>query len=393
MLIVRCTAKLLGRLRALPEPSSAPSTTRLGDWYATILPMRPSHLVLLVSEVSRLTVVLPARELPTLARRIPDAIARVLQDLGVDPGTIDEEREAMTDVSFDRTASRSVLGTMNEFVLHLGLMRDAHPAMTEHAMSMKLGRVLVTTPSHDYQHPAEFTAKFLQSPPGRPGPPGTTTRREPTVKRTVSIYELKITLRDTRPPIWRRLRVRSDVTLLKLHTILQFVMGWMDGHMHQFVAKDKVYGRVDPEFPESENEKKVLLSQVLIKPKDSLVNDYDFGDGWEHTVVLEQVLAAAPGGKYPYVVDGKRACPPEDCGGTGGYGRLLEVLGDPKHSEHAEMVEWVGGSFDPEAFDVGEINLGFHAGWYLPAAADSPRSKTALPRQTTLNLGAPRRRG
>lgn len=212
------------------------------------------------------------------------------------------------------------------------------------------------------------------------------------MKSSASIYELKITLRDTRPPIWRRLRVRSDVTLFKFHSILQFVMGWMDGHLHQFMARNKVYGAVDLELPERENEKKVLLSQVLRKPKDSLVYEYDFGDGWEHAVVLEQVLEAAPGGKYPYVLAGKRACPPEDCGGTGGYGRLLAVLADPKHPEHAEMVEWVGGSFDPEAFDVGEINRGFHGGWSLPPAADAPRSTTTLPRQTRLKLGAPRRR-
>ena len=107
--------------------------------------------------------------------------------------------------------------------------------------------------------------------------------------------------------------------------------------------------------------------------------------------MLEQVLEAAPGGKYPYVVTGKRACPPEDCGGTGGYQDLLEVLADPTHPEHAELVEWVGGSFDPEAFDVGEINRGFHGGWY-PPAADAPPSKTMLPRQTSLKLGVPRRR-
>ena len=163
MLIVRCTAKLLGKLKVQPEPAfSPPATTRLGDWYATILPMRTSHVVLLVSESTRLPFVLPARELSTLARRIPDAIGRVLRELGVDSGVIDEELEAMAEVAFDRTASRSVLGTMNEFVLHLGPMRDAQPTMTEHAMSMKLGRVLVTIPSHGYQHPAEFTVQSLQ---------------------------------------------------------------------------------------------------------------------------------------------------------------------------------------------------------------------------------------
>ncbi len=212
------------------------------------------------------------------------------------------------------------------------------------------------------------------------------------MKSPARIYELKVTLRDTRPPIWRRIRVRSDVALSKLHTILQFAMGWMDGHMHQFVAQAKVYGKVDPEFPECENERKVLLSQVLRKPKDGFVYEYDFGDGWEHTVVLEQVLDAELGAKYPYVVDGKRACPPEDCGGTGGYEHLLEVLDDPRHPEHADMAEWVGGSFDPEAFDVGEINRGFHRGWSPPPSTEASTSKRALPRQRKLKLAAPRRR-
>ncbi len=146
-------------------------------------------------------------------------------------------------------------------------------------------------------------------------------------------------------------------------------MGWMDGHMHQFVAGTKTYGRVDSEFSEWENEKKVRLVQVLRKPKDSLVYEYDFGDGWAHAVVLEQVLEMEPGGKYPYVVEGKRACPPEDCGGTGGYEHLIEVLADPRHPEHADMAEWVGGSFDPEAFDAGEINR---------RPAKRPASGTAL---------------
>ena len=392
MLTVRCTAILLERLKLRPPDVAVPTSTALGDWYATILPLRPSHLVLLVNETTRLPVVLQARELKTLDRRIPEAIANVLRDLGVDPEGVAREKQAMAEVSFGKTANRSVLGTMNEQGYYLRHARDAHPTMTEHALSLDLARMLVTIPGHGYQHPGEFTARVLgiAEPTARPHnlPPG----GDIPMKSPASIYELKITLRDTRPPIWRRIRVRGDVTLFKLHSILQYVMGWTDSHMHQFVRGAKTYGKVDREFPECENEKKVLLSQVLHKPKDSMVYEYDFGDGWEHVVVLEQALEAQPGGKYPYVVEGKRACPPEDCGGTGGYERLLHVLAQPRHPEHAEMVEWVGGSFDPEAFDAGDINRGFHGGWYLPAAPDAPRSKTALPRQTKLKLPAPRSR-
>jgi hypothetical protein len=294
MLIVRCTAKLLDRLKVPPLASPVPSSTALGDWYATILPLRPAHLVLLVNETTRLPVVLPARELSTLARRIPEAIADVLRDLEIDPEAIGRERQAMSKIAFDRTASRSVLGTMNEHVFHLGVTRDEQPTMTEHALSMDLGRMLVTIPGHGYQHPGEFTARLLGSAPPGSRPLATPSGRDTSMKHPASIYELKVTLRDTRPPVWRRIRVRSDVTLFKLHSILQYVMGWMDGHMHQFVAGAKTYGRVDGEFPECENEKKVLLSQVLRKPKDSLVYEYDFSDGWEHAVVLEQLLEAEP---------------------------------------------------------------------------------------------------
>ncbi len=391
MLILRCTAKLLKRLKVRPAAATSPSTTALGDWYATILPGRPAHLVLLVSETTRLPVVLPARELSTLAQRIPEAIVSVLRELGVDPEAIERERQAMAEIVVDKTASRSVVGTMNEHVFHTGIIREAEPAMTEHALSMELGRLLVTIPGHDYQHPGEFTAQMLGS--SRPGsvPLATPRQREVPAKGPAGIYELKVTLRDTRPPIWRRVRVRSDVTLAKLHTILQYVMGWTDSHMHQFVAADRVYGRIDPEFPECENEKKALLNQVLRRPKDSLHYEYDFGDGWEHTVLLEHVLDAEPGGKYTYVVDGKRACPPEDCGGTPGYEHLLEVLADPRHAEHADMTEWVGAAFDPEAFDPDEINRGFHGGGHAPPSANAPRSETARPRPTKLKPVRPRR--
>ncbi len=178
-------------------------------------------------------------------------------------------------------------------------------------------------------------------------------------------YQLKVTLRGTRPPIWRRLEVRSDITLFKLHRIIQIAMGWTDSHLHQFLAKGNYYGTPDPEFPGSlESDRKVRLNQVLGKPKDRMVYEYDFGDSWEHDVLVEKVMAVVPGrSRYPLATGGKRACPPEDCGGVPGYYHFLEVLKDPKHPDHDEMLEWSGGGHDPEAFDVQEINRAFHGGW------------------------------
>lgn len=116
MLTVRCTAKLLRRLKVDPKGSPGSSSTRFGDWYATILPVRPAHLILLVNEPTRLAAVLPARGISTLASRIPEAIAEVLRELGASDETVDLERRAMAEVRFDRTASRSVLGTMNDYI-------------------------------------------------------------------------------------------------------------------------------------------------------------------------------------------------------------------------------------------------------------------------------------
>ena len=161
MLVVRCTAKLLRRLHAEPDPTSTRSTTRLGDWYATVLPWRPRHLVLLVNEPTRLPVLLPARPSSTLARRIPDAIAKVLADLRVAAEVVDQERRAMAEITFAKSASRSVLGTMNEFILHLELTRESGPWLSEQALSMRLGQVLVTVPPLGYAVPAKVAAQML----------------------------------------------------------------------------------------------------------------------------------------------------------------------------------------------------------------------------------------
>jgi hypothetical protein len=167
VLTVRCTAKLLKRLRGEPVAEPAPSTTRLGEWYATILAMRPFHVVLLVNETTRLPVYFPAKPLATLGQRIPDAIARVLFELGIDPEVIAEERRAMEPVVFAKTASRSVLGTMNQFIFELPYILDDNVSMTDLELSMKLARGITTIPPLSYEVPAEQVVLAL----ARPAPP------------------------------------------------------------------------------------------------------------------------------------------------------------------------------------------------------------------------------
>jgi hypothetical protein len=178
------------------------------------------------------------------------------------------------------------------------------------------------------------------------------------------VFQLKVTLRGSRPPIWRRVLVRSDISLLKLHGVLQVLMGWTDSHLHQFEAGGVFYGTPDPEFgAERKNERKVRLNEVLRHPKNRMVYEYDFGDSWEHDVVLEKVVPREPKVRYPVVTGGKRACPPEDVGGVWGYAAFLEAVRDPQHPDHEEMLEWCGDEFDAERFDVGAANRAFHGGW------------------------------
>lgn len=172
-----------------------------------------------------------------------------------------------------------------------------------------------------------------------------------------SVYQCKVTLKGSKPPIWRRIQVRSDTTLYKLHQILQAVMVWSDCHLHQFVIHGTNYGTPDPEFDfEVENEKRVKLNQVIFGVKERFIYEYDFGDSWEHVILLEKILPLDREAAYPICLSGKRACPPEDCGGMWGYYDFLDVIQNSDHPEHAEMLEWIGGSFDPEAFDLDAIN-------------------------------------
>jgi hypothetical protein len=185
-----------------------------------------------------------------------------------------------------------------------------------------------------------------------------TKKRKPSPSRSSPIYRLKVTLRHIAPPIWRRIEVPADTRLPRLHRLLQMTMGWYDCHLHGFRTRSASYGVPDPNFPgDMEDERKLRLGDVVTEGE-KLIYDYDFGDGWEHDILVEKVLAPEPGARYPRCLTGKRACPPEDCGGPYGYQRLLEILHDPKHEEHGEMSEWLGRPFDPEEFDVEDVDEG-----------------------------------
>jgi len=170
------------------------------------------------------------------------------------------------------------------------------------------------------------------------------------------IYILKLTLSDISPPIWRRVEVPADITLFRLAAVIVTAMGWSGGHLHQFRIGKKYYGIPhEDDLSESEDEREIFLRDILEKQGiKKFIFEYDFGDGWEHVIEFEETTERQKGIKYPRSTAGARCCPPEDCGGPPGYENFLEAIRDPEHSEHESMRQWIGGDFDPEAFDLEE---------------------------------------
>lgn len=190
--------------------------------------------------------------------------------------------------------------------------------------------------------------------------------------KSASVLQLKIMLMGSRPPIWRTLLIPADCNFFALHVAIQDAFGWMDSHLHQFHTADPYrqrgeYQRIGFPMPEMEDEddmtdeRKTKLSGFLRKPKDKIWYEYDFGDSWIHEIIVEKIMLPDSKTRYPNLIDGTNACPPEDCGGIGGYGHLLEVLADPKNEEYGGMLEWLGiespADFDPEYFEKKDVKF------------------------------------
>jgi hypothetical protein len=199
----------------------------------------------------------------------------------------------------------------------------------------------------------------LQEGVASPAKPEEGKSKKPKAKTSATtIYQFKITLKDIEPPIWRRIRVK-DCTLDKLHEHIQTAMGWTNSHLHQFKIGGVIYG--DPQLLcEGWEDDPEILSSLETRLRDFVPEDgrrfaftyeYDFGDGWEHEVLFEGCLRAEKGVRYPICVEGERACPPEDMGGTYGYQEYLKAMADPEHEEHESWMQWRG-PFDSEAFDA-----------------------------------------
>jgi len=175
----------------------------------------------------------------------------------------------------------------------------------------------------------------------------------------VNIFQLKIALNYITPPIWRQVLVKSNTKLFDLHKIIQTTIGWTNSHLHQFIFNNYFYCNFNYEDDWDDNRQidysDIKLDELISKEKQQIIYEYNFNDGWEYTIEIEKVLPLDKNKKYPICLDGARHCPPEDCGGTGGYDDLLDIIKNPKHEEYDSMMEWLGWDFDPEYFNRNEI--------------------------------------
>ncbi len=188
------------------------------------------------------------------------------------------------------------------------------------------------------------------------------TRKRPSVKKSRpklvhgGVARIKVTLQGIRPQIWRRLEVLTAISLAGLHDILQTAFDWTNSHLHQFHVGHQRFGLIDDEFDDESADERLARLDQLLPMYDRLLYEYDFGDSWMHLIAVEKTFERETGVSYPRCTGGKRAAPPEDCGGPWGYADFLKSLSDPDHEEHDSMLEWIGGNFDPEAFDPADVN-------------------------------------
>lgn len=184
-------------------------------------------------------------------------------------------------------------------------------------------------------------------------------------KRVRQVYQFRIQLREVEPPVWRRIHVPETYTFWDLHVAIQDAMGWLDCHLHVFELTDPATGsKVEFGIPDDDVEEadrsqrpgwEYQIADYFSAVNPEAAYTYDFGDNWRHTVTLEEILPRVKWGRYPQCLDGARACPHEDCGGPPGYDRLLRILRNPAHEDYEDMRAWVGGRFDPEAFDPARV--------------------------------------
>ena len=324
----------------------------------TILPLdvdkMPEFMELIQAENSDVEFVQESLEPAALRWYVDSALdARAVHDSelpwqALTTGPVDEDPEAcLPDYRVMATIMRARMRTL--------------PAPSRQSHDVGAHRSLPT--AQDFLADLGVNGDFAFGAPAPAGRRGRATPARPAPKRKKSagpapIYRIKVGLRNARPPIWRRLEVPADINLGILHEIIQSAFGWGGHHLHVFETPYGEFGTADAGLDHLPEES-VTLEQVAPRAQSKIRYTYDFGDDWEHEILLEKILDPDPAVSYPRCTGGRRAAPPDDCGGIWGYAELLDVLAKPDHPEHQAILDWLGlenaVEFDPAEFDADEV--------------------------------------
>lgn len=180
------------------------------------------------------------------------------------------------------------------------------------------------------------------------------------------VFQFLVALFGVEPLVWRRILVPGRYSFWDLHVAIQDAMGWQDYHLHEFRLNDPASGEqviIGMPFDDDLYGEEILpdyltpISEYFVHNNEIALYKYDFGDGWRHIIAFEGWVRPEKGIQYPQCLSGERKCPPEDCGGTSGYGLFLEAIQNPNHERHEEYLSWIGGEFDPEGFDPEQVKF------------------------------------
>jgi len=179
--------------------------------------------------------------------------------------------------------------------------------------------------------------------------------------KPTEILQINITLMRTNPKIWRRILVTQNLNLERLHDAIQISMGWTFSHLFEFTVGDRKYGEPDPYAPagsQAFHARNLKLSAIVDRNIKNFSYIYDFGDHWEHEILIEKQIVADSSQRYPVFVHGEGRCPPEDVGGIDGFEEFLSAIKDPSHEDYQHYQDWVGENYDPNTIDLEGINQG-----------------------------------
>ncbi len=333
MFTLHATRKLLTRTKQ-QGTDPAQNTNTLGSWYANILDWRP-QTAFFVNESTLLPVLVPLTPVKTLLPRFIEEFQVVCNRLQLPQEFIETEVAAMSENVWSTTANRSVIGTMTNMSRTFEYILDRQQNYTMTDLAVKQA-TLLTGP--EYLKPIERIGDLL----------GIEISSYDTTTSPTSGFTFKISIRDIDPPIWREVSVPESSSLVEFHQILQAAFGWHNCHLFSFEIDGTDYG-LDEDGMLDPDELAVTVGELFAdSPKATYI--YDYGDYWQHDiqVVKKNVLV-----NQAEIVQGERACPPEDCGGPWGYTNLLQALANKDHEQHDELTHWIGpDGYDPEYFDT-----------------------------------------